>query len=235
MELRHLDIFFEIVVLLLAISFHESAHAWTASYYGDPTARLLGRVSLNPIRHIDLFGTVILPALLILAGWPVFGWAKPTPVDTRNFKEPVKADIMTSVAGPTSNFILVGIGFFSLAALLSLSAEMRAAFPLVLRQILRGNAGVAPAELTAAFPVTMFFADVILINVLLGVFNLVPLPPLDGSHVIRHLMPEPMRRTYDSLGMVGLVLFMFFGGRMLWMLISPLLSILFGILLRIHG
>lgn len=235
MELRHLDIFFEIVVLLLAISFHESAHAWTASYYGDPTARLLGRVSLNPIRHIDIFGTVILPVLLILAGWPVFGWAKPTPVDPRNFKQPVKADIMTSVAGPASNFILVALGFFALAGLLAVSAEMRAALPLVLHQILRGNTGVAAVELTAAFPITMFFADVILINVLLGIFNLVPLPPLDGSHVLRHLMPEEMRRIYDSVGMIGLVLFMFFGGRILWMLISPVLGILFGILLRIHG
>src|SRR5438874_600219 len=102
MEPKHLEIFFEIVVLLLAISVHESAHAWMAARYGDPTARLLGRVSLNPIRHIDLFGTIILPALLISAKLPVFGWAKPTPVDPRNFKQPVKADIMTSVAGPAT-------------------------------------------------------------------------------------------------------------------------------------
>src|SRR5205085_3926350 len=132
MEPKHLEIFFEIVVLLLAISVHESAHAWMASRYGDPTARLLGRVSLNPIRHIDLFGTIILPALLIIAGGPVFGWAKPTPVDTRNFKEPVKADIMTSVAGPASNFMLVGIAFFILAGLLAVSASARDVFPYAL-------------------------------------------------------------------------------------------------------
>ena len=235
LELKHLDIFFQIVVLLLAISFHESAHGWTASRYGDPTARMLGRVSLNPIRHIDLFGSIILPALLIIAGWPVFGWAKPTPVDPRNFKEPVKADIMTSVAGPVSNFILVAVGFSILAALLALSTEVRDALPFALQQMMHGDAGLSGSDLTPAFPITMFLADMILINVLLGIFNLVPLPPLDGSHVIMHLLPPEARRGYQMVGMIALVAFMFFGGRILWMLMSPVLSILFGSLLRIHG
>src|SRR3954469_23127321 len=173
MEPKHLQIFLEIVVLLLAISVHESAHAWMGGRYGDPTAALLGRVSLNPIRHIDLFGTLILPAMLIIAGAPVFGWAKPTPVDTRNFKQPVKADIMTSVAGPASNFMLVGIAFFLLAALLAVSGGARDALPLALRQMLTHESVVSAAQMSSAFLLTLFFANLIFINVLLGVFNLV--------------------------------------------------------------
>ena len=229
MELRHLDIFFEIVVFLLAISVHESAHAWTAARYGDPTATLLGRVSLNPIRHIDLFGTIILPALMIIAKGPVFGWAKPTPVDPRNFKEPVKADIMTSVAGPISNFILVAIGMVVLAALMLFSAEAHNALIIAVTQMDYSG------EISGVFAVTRFLYNLILINVLLGIFNLVPLPPLDGSHVIRHFMSDEVRRAYDMVGTVGLFVLVFFGGKYLGMVISPVLGILFGMLLRIHG
>ena len=229
LDLHHLDIFFQIVVFLLAISVHESAHAWTASRYGDPTAQLLGRVSLNPIRHIDPVGTILLPALAMIAHFPVFGWAKPTPVDPRNFKEPVKADIMTSVAGPVSNFLLTAIGFSVLAGVLAVSGEAR--------EVFRGLLGqpTMASEPTFILPVTVFLFDLILINVLLGIFNLVPLPPLDGSHVVRHFMSPEVRRVYDMVGMVGLIVFVFFGGKLLWMLISPVLGILFGSLLRIHG
>src|SRR5438874_5832750 len=106
MTLQHVDILFQLIVFLFAISVHESAHAWMASRCGDPTARMLGRVTLNPIKHIDPFGTVILPLLAMISGMPVIGWAKPTPVNPRNFKNVVRDDILTSVAGPVSNFII---------------------------------------------------------------------------------------------------------------------------------
>src|SRR5579862_3861510 len=96
MTLQYVDVVFEIIVFLFAISVHESAHAWTASQHGDPTARMLGRVSLNPLRHIDPMGTVFLPLLALIMHFPMFGWAKPTPVDPRNFKNPVRDDILTS-------------------------------------------------------------------------------------------------------------------------------------------
>jgi len=229
MELRHLDIFFQIVVFLLAISVHESAHAWTAARYGDPTATLLGRVSLNPIPHIDLFGTILLPAIMIFAHGPVFGWAKPTPVDPRNFKDPVKADIMTSVAGPVSNFILVGIGMAVMAVMMLFSPEAHNALIIAVTQ--PDYAG----EISGVFAMTLFLFNLIVINVLLGIFNLVPLPPLDGSHVIRHFLSEEVRRVYDTVGTVGLFVLVFFGGKYLGMVISPVLGILFGMLLRIHG
>jgi Zn-dependent protease len=105
MDLQHIDILnivFQLIAFMFAISVHESAHAWMANLRGDPTARMLGRITLNPIKHIDLFGTLILPAVAMLAHLPVIGWAKPTPVDPRNFKNPVLDDILTSVVGPIS-------------------------------------------------------------------------------------------------------------------------------------
>src|ERR1700743_1450012 len=109
------DVFFQVIVLLFAICVHESAHAWMANRLGDPTAKMLGRVLLNPIVHIVPFGTILMPLILIVLGFPPFGWAKPTPVDTRNFKHPVKDDIMTAVAGPVSNFLLAFLSIIALA------------------------------------------------------------------------------------------------------------------------
>src|SRR6266850_6961820 len=112
MNLQHIDILdvvFQLIAFLFAISVHESAHAWMANLRGDPTARMLGRISLNPIRHIDPVGTLLLPAIAMYFHAPVIGWAKPTPVDPRNFKNPMLDDILTSVVGPISNFV-VAIG-----------------------------------------------------------------------------------------------------------------------------
>ena len=235
MDLSTLNTVFVVVVLLMAISFHESAHAWMAARYGDPTAQLLGRVSLNPIRHIDIFGTIILPAMLIISHLPVFGWAKPTPVDPSNFKEPVKADIMTSVAGPASNFILMSLGFVLTAAVMAFSSQGKAALDDAIRLAIMQEKVVEPGTLSIVFPITLFLVNVIYLNLLLGIFNLVPLPPLDGSHVLMHVLPPEARRGYQTVGMLGLIALMFFGGKYLWMLIMPILGILFGLLARIHG
>src|SRR5207244_9005842 len=106
MTLQHIDIVFQLIACLSAISIHESSHAWMANLRGDPTARMLGRISLNPIRHIDPIGTLLLPAMALFFHVPVLGWAKPTPVDPRNFRNPVLDDILTSVVGPVSNFVV---------------------------------------------------------------------------------------------------------------------------------
>ena len=187
-------IFFQIVVLLFAISVHESAHAWMANRLGDPTAKMLGRISLNPLVHIDLFGTILLPAMLILAGFPPFGYAKPTPVDTRNFKNLMRDDILTAVAGPISNFLTAFVAVICLAILLHGSSSPIA-------PIFRG------ADVAA--PLAKMFELAILINVILAVFNLIPLPPLDGSHVIRHFLSYDTLKVYDRVGYFGLVIVMF--------------------------
>ena len=187
-------IFFQIVVLLFAISVHESAHAWVANRLGDPTAKMLGRISLNPLVHIDLFGTILLPAMLILVGFPPFGYAKPTPVDNRNFKNPVRDDILTAVAGPVSNFLTALISVICLALILHGSAGGISPF-------FRGN--------DVATPLAKLFELAILINVILAVFNLIPLPPLDGSHVIRHFLSYETLKVYDRVGYFGLIIVMF--------------------------
>ncbi|MFZ0314501.1 MAG: site-2 protease family protein [Candidatus Korobacteraceae bacterium] len=188
------DIFFQIIVLLFAICVHESAHAWMANRLGDPTAKMLGRVSLNPLVHIDPFGTIIFPLILIVLGFPPFGWAKPTPVDTRNFKNLVKDDILTSVAGPVSNFITAFVAVIALAIIWHGSGA-------ALGNQARG------ADIAA--PLAKLFYDAMYINVILAVFNLIPLPPLDGSHVIRHFLSYNALRVYDRIGYAGLVVIMF--------------------------
>ncbi len=215
------DAFFQIVVLLFAISVHESAHAWMANRLGDPTAKMLGRVSLNPIVHIDPFGTILMPAMLILLGFPPFGWAKPTPVDTRNFRNQVRDDVLTAVAGPVSNFLTALVSVVALAFILHGSTSG-------FDRLFRG------ADVSA--PLAKLFEAAILINVVLGVFNLIPLPPLDGSHVIRHFLSYDTLRVYDRIGYIGLVIVMFvlpmIGLPVISMLINPFL-LFFGALLNV--
>jgi Zn-dependent protease len=218
----HFDVveaFFQIVVLLFAISVHESAHAWMANRLGDPTAKMLGRVSLNPIVHIDPFGTILMPAMLILLGLPPFGWAKPTPVDNRNFRNPVRDDILTAIAGPVSNFLTALVSVIALAFILHGSTSG-------IDRLFRG------ADVSA--PLAKLFEAAILINVVLGVFNLIPLPPLDGSHVIRHFLSYNALRVYDRIGYFGLVIVMFvlpmIGFPIISILISPVLQFFYALL-----
>jgi Zn-dependent protease len=186
-------IFFEIVVLLFAISVHESAHAWMANRLGDPTAKMMGRISLNPLVHIDMFGTILLPAMLILAGFPPFGYAKPTPVETRNFRNLVRDDVLTAVAGPVSNFLTAFIAVICLV---------------IVKRVSGG--GISNFGATdVGSPLVTMFGLAVFINVILAVFNLIPLPPLDGSHVIRHFLPYETLKVYDRVGYFGLVIVMF--------------------------
>jgi Zn-dependent protease len=228
MELRYVYIFFQLIAFLFAISIHESAHAWMASRCGDPTARMLGRITLNPLRHIDPVGTILLPAIALFTGFPMIGWAKPTPVDPRNFKNPVRDDILTSVAGPASNFLVViaTVVLLGLLALASTSAHY------VVQALARssGNLALDAGWIT---PVALMLYQVMVINILLGIFNLIPVPPLDGSHVLRHFLAGGALRLYDQMGMIGLVVLLFFGGRFLGALMFPVVRFFNDILARI--
>ena len=227
MTLQHVDIVFQIIVFLFAISIHESAHAFTAWRCGDPTAKMLGRVSLNPIRHIDLFGTIILPAMALLTHLPVIGWAKPTPVDPRNFKNPIRDDIYTSVAGPISNFLAASVAVIGLA-IIALASPVQG------RSLVHGlSLGYVGTGESILVPITLLLYEGMVINVLLGVFNLIPVPPLDGSHVLRHVLSERVRQIYDRLGLVGLFVLVLFGGRLLTGLMTPFISLFNALLVRI--
>jgi Zn-dependent protease len=221
------DIVFEAIAFLFAISVHESSHAWMANLRGDPTARMLGRISLNPIRHIDPIGTLLLPAVAMFFHLPVIGWAKPTPVDPRNFRNPVLDDILTAVIGPISNFVVASGALLVLGFVKTVSPTAR--------QVVFGiPEGLAQADANSLLvPLCQLFYWLMVINIVLGVFNLIPVPPLDGSHVLRHFLPSNMLRMYDTLGIIGLFLLVFWGGGLLGKLIYPAIGLFQYILFKI--
>lgn len=215
---------FEFVVLLFALSFHECAHGWVAWRLGDPTARMLGRITLNPAKHIDPMGTLLLPALALFIGFPLIGWAKPTPVTTRNFKNFRRDDILTTLAGPASN-ILAGI--LSFLILIGISKSSASGAASVAAVAFHGLGGLDPAIMAAApvaYPLAEIFYISLLLNLFLAVFNLLPLPPLDGSHLVRHFLPYKWLSIYDRLGILSLFLMFFFGGRVAMGVIDPVLG-----------
>jgi Zn-dependent protease len=178
-----------IVPLVFAIVFHEVSHGWAARALGDPTAFERGRLSLNPLKHVDPVGTLILPGALKLLGLPVFGWAKPVPVNFARLRNPKRDMALVAAAGPAMNFLLAG-----LAAI---------AFGLLLR-------GLDPAAEPG--DTVVFVADnlknFLMINVFLAVFNLLPLPPFDGSRILRGVLPAGGVRVLDRIEPIGIPLFM---------------------------
>jgi len=217
-------IIFQVVVLVLAFSVHECAHAWTAWRLGDPTARMLGRVTLNPLKHLDPFGSVIMPLLALFYHWPLIGWAKPTPVTGRNFKNYRRDDILVTLAGPASNLISATVALILLLVIKHLVPGGVLAIETAVA-LASHIPGVATENLPTLFPIALFLYFVILINLLLFVFNLIPIPPLDGSHVVRHFLPYKALQLYDRIGMFGLFLLFLVGGSFIFSIFfSPLLA-----------
>ncbi|MEJ5165665.1 MAG: site-2 protease family protein [Thermoanaerobaculia bacterium] len=174
----------QVVILFFSLSVHESAHAWMADKLGDPTGRRLNRITLNPIRHIDLFGTLIIPAFLIIVRSPfVFGWAKPVPVNPFNFKDPYKGIALTSLSGPASNFLISIISFILFKIFLLFSSPG-----------------------TYSEPIAIILISMIVINLLLGFFNLIPLPPLDGAGVLSGFFPDSAGKFMDKIQPFSLIL-----------------------------
>jgi Zn-dependent protease len=186
LELPAATIFIAFIVLLFSLTVHESAHAWAADRLGDPTARLLGRVSLNPVVHADPIGTVLFPALAIVTGVPLIGWAKPVPVDAGRLGRPRRDYVLVAAAGPASNLLLAIVAGVVLM-LLPVS-------PVVLGQ---PNVSV---------PLASLFTRAVQINVFLAVFNMMPIPPLDGGTVLSGLLPRPLAAGFDRFRPYGFVL-----------------------------
>lgn len=192
MDLRsYAENIYIIPILIFSVVIHEMAHAWVALKCGDTTAKDLGRITLNPIPHIDLFGSIIIPLFSIIATGRVFiAWAKPVPIDPRNFSNFKRDDTLVTIAGPISNLIIALLCSFFVIGIYYLSAA------------------ITPAEGSFSFEFInyifkMFYAGVLL-NVSLAVFNMIPIPPLDGSHVLANLLPDELAIRYRSIGFMGI-------------------------------
>jgi Zn-dependent protease len=219
---------FEFVLLIFSLSVHECAHAWMASRLGDQTARLQGRITLNPMYHVDPVGTLLFPALMIFGpffglsffGGMLVGWAKPTPVITRNFRKIVRDDNLTTLAGPASNLLLV-VAAFTVMAVVSIAIPYGR--QLALATFMGGIVEGAPSGLQALLLLSRL---AILINLSLLFFNLLPIPPLDGSRVVRNLLPYGAVQVYDRIPIWGSYLLMIFLG-------PAILSFFFGPAMRL--
>ncbi len=204
---------FEFVILLFSLSVHECAHAWTAHRLGDQTAFQQGRVTLNPIHHIDVLGTLVFPALMIFGpllglglGGFLVGWAKPTPVITRNFRHIRRDDNLTTLAGPLSNLLLVALAFLLLVVLTFIGSEGRVAVVAAanMQVLLEGASGIQALALLGYLAIQ--------VNLALLFFNLLPVPPLDGGHLLRNLLPYNALSAYDQFSRFGFFLVLFLGG-----------------------
>jgi Zn-dependent protease len=187
------------IVLLFSLSFHEAAHAWTSEKFGDDTGRLQGRITLNPIAHIDVFGTILFPIVSALSGIPLLGWAKPVQTNPLMWRDKTRANITVSAAGPISNFILATVAFIVIKALIiSGAVYVRGGYYTLVEPL------AEPAGLMA--PLSVLLSVMLLLNIGLGVFNLIPVPPLDGSHVLEELLPASMSEAYNQVRPYGFML-----------------------------
>ncbi len=197
-----LDFIFQIAILIMSVVVHEVAHGAVANYLGDPTAKLQGRLTLNPLKHLDPFGSVIVPALSLLFGGFIFGWAKPVPYNPYNLRPGRWSEAMVALAGPASNFLIALI------------------FGLLLRFGLGQGWSPEFMHITSL---------VVFVNLLLMTFNLVPVPPLDGSKILFAFFPEKtfqLRGFFERYGLILVFFFIFF----VWQFISPVINVLFSLI-----
>jgi Zn-dependent protease len=227
---------FEFVLLIFSLSVHECSHAWMASRLGDQTARLEGRVTLNPMYHIDPVGTLLFPAIIIFGpfiGMSMFsgalvGWAKPTPVISRNFRKIRRDENLVTLAGPGSNLILALV---ALAMLIGIEVAAPSGRDIVLSTFQGGLLQGVGSGLQALVLLGVLAIE---INISLFFFNLLPIPPLDGSHLLRNLLPYNAVQTYDRIPMwVSWLLMILVGGFILRLLIGPSMAIVYFVLTHV--
>ena len=197
-------------MFFLSITIHEFAHAFSANRLGDETAKNLGRLTFNPIKHADLIGTVIMPIASFASGFALIGWAKPVPIDRRNFKNIYRDDAIVSAAGPVSNFILAIIFFIGFIITSSIT-------------------GSYDSHLVDIFWYGVFF------NIFLFAFNLLPIPPLDGSHILFDIFPNKLTAGLLNLGLYGSIILLLFIYSPLWGFFMEFINFILKLFLRAAG
>ncbi len=201
-----------VIPVIFAITLHEVSHGLAARRFGDRTAELLGRLTLNPLRHIDPVGSVAVPLILAFLSLPPFGWAKPVPVNPRNLRKPKRHMVLVAAAGPASNFLMALFWAVGFALVLNLPTP---------------DAGVRQFLLSMT-QMGIYF------NVLLAIFNLMPIPPLDGGRVLRGLVPEALGRKLDAVEPYGLIIVMgLLALGLLGRIVAPLVGLVSGLFLSI--
>lgn len=190
----------QLLLLWLAVSLHEAAHAWTAAWCGDPTAQSQGRATLNPLRHLDLLGSVLFPGLLLTAGWPLFGWGRPAPVVEENLHRPFRDSLLVRAAGSFANLLVLGLATFAIMVMVrALGPEARqAAMSSLLHQ--------TGAERLSSFPVMFTLVKLASINAFVAVFNLIPVPPLDGGQIALVLLPPDWAARLAAIRPYGFII-----------------------------
>lgn len=212
-----LQLIVAIVVFIFSVMVHENAHGLAAERFGDPTARDMGRITLNPLPHIDPIGTVLMPALMIFSGVPLIGWAKPVPVNSANFRNPIVQDAYVAAAGPISNFILALAG----TALYIIVLLFYKHFP-----GLQDSAGNSLIFFRA------LCQNLIIINCVLGIFNLIPIPPLDGHWILFRYLPSRYAELLASIRPYGffILIILLWTGVLGWIISVPMQFIAGGLL-----
>jgi Zn-dependent protease len=202
-DINFAQIFIAFSVLLFSLTIHEMAHAWAADRLGDPTARLLGRVSLNPLVHADPIGTIVFPLLAAISNIPLIGWAKPVPVNVRQLRHPRRDYMLVAAAGPASNL--------TLAIVSALALTIVPVSPVTI------------GEPNVSAPLASTLSLAMRINVLLAVFNMIPIPPLDGGNVLGGLLPRGVARQFDLVRPYGFLLLyiLMFSGKLEYLILPP--------------
>lgn len=203
-----------ILPVLFAITVHEVAHGWMAKNLGDRTAMMLGRLTLNPIKHIDPIGTLLVPGILLLLGGFVFGWAKPVPVTWENLKNPKRDMVLVALAGPLANLLMAFLWLI----------------------VLKIGVGMVDAEITLALPLVYMAVAGIFINGILMLLNLLPVPPLDGGRVVAGLLPGPLSWQYSRIEPYGLIIVLvLFMTQILGKILWPPLAVFFSLVFYAGG
>lgn len=224
MPLTFALIIFELVVMVLSISLHDCAQAWAAARLGDPTPRMMGRLTMNPARHFDLLGMLIFPVIFIYQSPLVLGWGKPITFTPRNFRNPSRDEMIATLAGPAAQFLAAVVALIALIivrhTIPNSVDSLVIASELAMRNFTLGTQG-----LPSIFPLILFLYFCILVNLLLFVFNLIPLPFLDGGKILTHYLPYNAAKTYQSLSFVFMIGFFFLGFYVIAMFFLPILGI----------